>query len=425
MKIKKMTTLLSAVALTSIGVTTVAPSMMSNPVEAASTSAQQQAYVQQIIPIAKSVAIKYGVFPSVMMAQAMIEGDYGTSTLAAAPNYNQFGMKFKIGEDEGKYDVVYKNTQEWDGSKYVTINAPFRKYANMTASFEDNGLKLRQGPGSWGTTYYSGAWLENALTYKDATAALQGKYATSPTYADTLNKAIQKWGLSQYDPQFSSMNGAMRTVSANAATYNTFTGQKYENGSVTKGQTYNVGKVVKLPDGSTYYSIGTNKWVNAANMGNASTPSVPDNVGVINYVPGYGIAVWTQSLTKTTGQYLQHGTKWVLNYKIKDSKGKYWFNVGTNAFIPAEYVTVNDISKIPNKDGSADSATPFSGVATINYVPGYGIAVWDGAKGNPIGKYLQHGTRWKVFEKTTAADGSVWYKVATNEWIPAQYVIID
>lgn len=424
MKIKKLTTLLSAVALTSIGVSTVAPNMMNNSVEAASSSAQQQAFVNQIIPIAKTVAIKYGTFPSVMMAQAMIEGDFGTSTLAAAPNYNQFGMKFKVGEDEGKYDIVYKNTQEWDGSKYVTVNAPFRKYPNIQASFEDNGKKLRQGPGAWNTSYYAGAWLENGLTYKDATAALQGKYATSPTYAQTLNNTISKWGLWKYDPEFSSMNGAMRTVTANAPTYNTFHGQKYENGSVTTGQTYNVGKVVKLPDGNTFYSIGNGKWVNAANMGNASTPSVPDNVGVINYVPGYGIAVWTQSLTKTTGQYLKHGTKWVINYKIKDSKGKYWFNVGYNAFVPAQYVKVNDISKIPNKDGSEDSSDSFSGIATINYVPGYGIAVWDGPKGSPLGKYLPHGTRWKVFEKAYAADGSVWYKVATNEWIPAQYVLI-
>ena len=47
--------------------------------------------------------------------------------------------------------------------------------------------------------YYSGTWRGNAQNYKEATAALQGKYATDPNYSKKLNNIIEKWHLFQYD----------------------------------------------------------------------------------------------------------------------------------------------------------------------------------------------------------------------------------
>lgn len=113
---------------------------------------------------------------------------------------NFFGMKFKENEDEGKYEKYFVETKEYDAAtgETVTILAAFRKYPTRLKSFEDNALKLRQGV-SWDHNYYSGTWRENAKTYKEATKALTGKYATDPLYNQSLDTRIEKWRLNQFD----------------------------------------------------------------------------------------------------------------------------------------------------------------------------------------------------------------------------------
>ena len=156
-------------------------------------------YLREAIPIAQKIAKKNGLYSSVMIAQSVLESGYGTSRLSNEAN-NFFGMKFKSGEDNGKYEVFYIESKEYDylNNQWIIIKSPFRKYINKKDSFEDNALKLVSGV-SWNSNYYSGAWKKNTRSYKDATAALQGKYATDPGYADKLNDIIEKWHLDQYD----------------------------------------------------------------------------------------------------------------------------------------------------------------------------------------------------------------------------------
>ena len=134
-----------------------------------------------------------------MLAQAILESNYGTSELALKAN-NFFGMKFKENEDEGKYEKYYVETKEYDATtgETITIRAAFRKYPTKLQSFEDNALKLRLGV-SWDNNYYSGTWRENAKTYKDASKALTGRYATDPNYGQKLNTRIETWKLNQFD----------------------------------------------------------------------------------------------------------------------------------------------------------------------------------------------------------------------------------
>ncbi|WP_194239605.1 glycoside hydrolase family 73 protein [Bombilactobacillus mellis] len=153
----------------------------------------QQNFIQQIAPLAQQYANYYGLYPSVMIAQAILESDWGRSTLAQAPNNNYFGIK---GDYNG--NKVNMPTKEWDGSKYITIDSYFRVYPDMAASFADNGNKLRNGL-SWSPRYYSGTWRENTSSYRDATAWLQGRYATDKNYASKLNNLITTYNLDQYD----------------------------------------------------------------------------------------------------------------------------------------------------------------------------------------------------------------------------------
>ena len=58
----------------------------------------------------------------------------------------------------------------------------------------------------------------------------------------------------------------------------------------------------------------------------------------------------------------------------------------------------------------------------INYVPGYGINIWDNYNGGHFtGQRAQHGTTWNVLDQKTDKKGRVWYQVGQNQWIMAQY----
>ena len=146
-----------------------------------------------------TITKKQQLYPSIMLAQAILESNYGTSELAMRAN-NFFGMKFKENEDEGKYDKYTVETKEYDPVKgeMVTVVATFRKYPTRLQSFEDNAVKLRFGV-SWDKNYYSGTWRENAATYKEASKALTGRYATDPNYGEKLNVRITTWQLNQFD----------------------------------------------------------------------------------------------------------------------------------------------------------------------------------------------------------------------------------
>lgn len=162
---------------------------------ARSSVSTQQAFINQIAPSAKTLASANNLYASVMIAQAIVESAWGSSTLSKAPNYNLFGIK-------GSYNgqSVTMKTQEWSASQgWYWIDAKFRKYPSYKESLGDNVTVLKTTSFSPGNYYYSGAWKSNTKSYKDATAWLTGKYATAPDYGSTLNSIIQTYNLTQYD----------------------------------------------------------------------------------------------------------------------------------------------------------------------------------------------------------------------------------
>lgn len=137
-------------------------------------------------------------------------------------------------------------------------------------------------------------------------------------------------------------------------------------------------------------------------------------VGYVKYIPNYGINVWNNPAGNFTGQRLSHGTAWKIFQKATNNKGQTFYNVGKNQWVDAQYISFSPIA-------SSNDAKNIEGFATIYYVPGYGIAVYDAANGTPTGKYLQHGTSWKIF-KLQRVDNTNWLNVGGNQWIKADYV---
>lgn len=145
-------------------------------------------FIHTIGEDAKVIADEYGLYPSVMIAQAVLESQSGQSSLSA--NYNNlFGIK-------GAYNGASVTMQTWEddgeGNAY-TIDAAFRSYPSVSESLEDYAVLLTS------SSYYIDTWRVNTASYQDATAALTGTYATDTQYDEKLNALIEYYGLTIYD----------------------------------------------------------------------------------------------------------------------------------------------------------------------------------------------------------------------------------
>lgn len=233
-------------------------------------SAEQQ-FINLIAPVAQQAASHYGLYPSVMMAQAILESGWGTSQASQAPNYNFFGIK-------GNYNGASFNmpTKEWSKDRgFYTVDCYFKKYPNMLESFNDNGNKLRNGV-SWNKSYYSGTWQENTNSYRDATAWLQGRYATDPSYASKLNRLIETYHLNQYDTNNTDVettnasdqviNGIVKIKNTNNKIYGySPLGSRIVDLSFEPQTTWKFDHIRSI-NGVKYYKVGTDVLVRAVDV---------------------------------------------------------------------------------------------------------------------------------------------------------------
>ena len=131
----------------------------------------------------------------------ILESGYATTTLAKSAN-NCFGMKKMLSGNtwssvwDGK-SVVLIDTQEWDGKKFITIKAEFRKYPFVEDSIKDHsGYLLGAMNGS--KKRYDG--LLKCKNYKEAITLIKnGGYATDPNYISKICSIIQRFNLDRYD----------------------------------------------------------------------------------------------------------------------------------------------------------------------------------------------------------------------------------
>ena len=198
MKKRLLTSIASAVMLTSVATPVVnnAINIVHSQKVSAATTDEQADFLNKAAKQAVRAAKKYGTYPSVMIAQAIVESGWGQSGLAVNAN-NLFGME----RDDSWTGATYtsKTREEDKNGKSYYVTAKFRKYNTLEESFEDNGQKLREGV-SWQPLRYKGAWIENADNYAQATKALTGTYATDSKYDAALNSRITDHNLIKYDP---------------------------------------------------------------------------------------------------------------------------------------------------------------------------------------------------------------------------------
>lgn len=157
----------------------------------------QQDFINAILPGALENYKKYKIFPSLCMAQAILESGWGKSGLATRANnlfgikaYNWNGAYVEMATTEYRFGVPYKTT------------AKFRKYNNFSESVVDHGKFLSENK------RYANAGLFSARNYSEQAYALRkAGYATDPNYPSQLIDVIRSYNLDKYDnPNFSLEN---------------------------------------------------------------------------------------------------------------------------------------------------------------------------------------------------------------------------
>ena len=154
---------------------------------------EKRAFIETISDGAISNYNKYGILPSITMAQAILESGWGNSELAVTHN-NLFGIKADL-----RWNGAVATIATSENYNDSTI-ANFRKYDSIDESIEDHGKFLYEN------SRYAEYGLFNGKDYKSQAQALEDAgYSTvkdengEPIYADKLISLIEKYNLMQYD----------------------------------------------------------------------------------------------------------------------------------------------------------------------------------------------------------------------------------
>lgn len=148
-------------------------------------------FIDRIRPHAQELQASYGVLPSIIIGQAILESNWGQSTLASEYN-NLFGIKAY-----GDQKKINLETKEYINEEWIVIQGDFRVYDTWEESMNDHTRLFVDGV-TWNPRLYENVLL--AKDYKEAAQALQDAgYATDPTYAEKVKHIIEEYELNQYD----------------------------------------------------------------------------------------------------------------------------------------------------------------------------------------------------------------------------------
>ncbi len=149
---------------------------------------EQNSFIETIAAAARKNYATYKILPSLTIAQAILESNWGKSALAQQC-HNYFGMKWSSTATCGYKEFLTKE-QNKDGT-WITIMAKFRKYDSL-----EDGIK-----GYYEFLQYKRYQnLKGVTDYKEACRLIKADgWATALTYTPSLINLIEKYSLTQYD----------------------------------------------------------------------------------------------------------------------------------------------------------------------------------------------------------------------------------
>jgi flagellum-specific peptidoglycan hydrolase FlgJ len=149
---------------------------------------REEVFIEKMAEEATRLNEEYGIRPSVTIAQAILESNWGQSGLAQEEQ-NYFGIK---GGSESPQYATNEYTDEW-----IEIEASFRSYDSWEESMEDYAKLLANGT-AWDSELYHG--VIEADHYVEAAQALQeAGYATDPDYSEKVISIVERYDLDRFD----------------------------------------------------------------------------------------------------------------------------------------------------------------------------------------------------------------------------------
>lgn len=182
-----------------VAVSVAAPLLNTHEVEAvegkttATTSnVDKKAFINELSNEIKPLAEKHDLYASIMIAQAIVESDWGQTDYAQAPYYNLFGLE---GQYQGKSAMLDKKDPETG----TTEKKEMKQYGSYKEAIEDYIEILKTTSRDGNENYFSGTWRSNAKDYQTAAAALEGRFNDDKDYVQKLVSTIQEHDLTSYD----------------------------------------------------------------------------------------------------------------------------------------------------------------------------------------------------------------------------------
>lgn len=152
---------------------------------------RESRFIEEIALQTEELKEQTGILPSVTIAQAILESNFGESELAVKAN-NLFGVK-------GSYhgNSIKLPTKEYKNNKIYTTEDEFRAYPDWASALLDHANLFLEGT-SWNKNQYQAVLA--ATNFKEAAHALkENDYSTDPKYPEKLIAIIEQYQLEKYD----------------------------------------------------------------------------------------------------------------------------------------------------------------------------------------------------------------------------------
>ncbi|MGL9730013.1 NlpC/P60 family protein [Enterococcus sp. DIV0756] len=182
-----------------VAVSVAAPLLNTNEVEAVEGNAtattsnvDKKAFINEISNEIKPLAEKHDLYASIMIAQAIVESDWGQNDFAKAPYYNLFGLE---GQYKGQSAMLDKKNQETGASEKKEM----KHYGSYKEAIQDYIEIIKTTSRDGNENYFSGTWRSNAKDYQTAAEALKDRFNDDQSYVQKLVSVIQENDLASYD----------------------------------------------------------------------------------------------------------------------------------------------------------------------------------------------------------------------------------
>lgn len=143
-------------------------------------------FLREVAPAALVSAKKNQIYPSVVLAQGVLESGWGRSNLAVEHN-NLFGVKGRKGNR-----TVLINTLESVRGKTVRRHAYFRNFSSWSESISYHGRLL-------GSSHYYEFAKPIAKDARHYLELIAPRYASQPDYAAYVSVLIEEYALDRWD----------------------------------------------------------------------------------------------------------------------------------------------------------------------------------------------------------------------------------